>query len=431
MNGENKKFKFLFVEWFALNGDLAWQLKKEGHEVKIYNDEKDEADVYDGFLEKTPDWKKEIDWADVVIFSDTGFGKEADKLRQAGKWVIGGSVYADRLEEDREFGQLEMKRCGMNILPYWTFSSFDEGVAFIKRNPDRYVFKPSNTDPDLRKDLLCISEEDDGRDMIEILERNKKYWAKKIPCFQLQKYASGVEIAVGAFFNGRDFVYPINVNFEHKRMFPGELGPFTGEMGTLMFWSQPNTIFKNTLEKVKPSLVESGYVGYIDLNCIVNGRGIYPLEFTSRFGYPTISVQMEGIAMPMGDFLLNLVKKEHFEIRTKNGFQIGVIIATPPFLESDKKIIEYYRNLSIRFKKDNLEGVHLGDIKMEEGVWRIAGESGYVLVVTGSGATVSEARHQVYSRIRNLKIQNMFYRVDIGLRWLEDSDKLHTWGYLY
>ena len=31
-----KKRKFLFVSWESLSGDLAWQIKKEGHEVKVY-----------------------------------------------------------------------------------------------------------------------------------------------------------------------------------------------------------------------------------------------------------------------------------------------------------------------------------------------------------------------------------------------------------
>ena len=49
-----------------------------------------------------------------------------------------------------------------------------------------------------------------------------------------------------------------------------------------------------------------GYVGYIDVNCIVNGNGIYPLEFTSRFGYPTISIQQAGMNTPIGQFFWDL-----------------------------------------------------------------------------------------------------------------------------
>ena len=63
-----------------------------------------------------------------------------------------------------------------------------------------------------------------------------------------------MEVAVGAFFNGSEFVYPINVNFEHKKLFPGNLGPATGEMGTSMFWSRPNKIFNLTLKKMEEIL---------------------------------------------------------------------------------------------------------------------------------------------------------------------------------
>ena len=88
--------------------------------------------------------------------------------------------------------------------------------------------------------------------------------------------------------------------------------------------------------------------------------------------------------------------------------------------------------MPILFKKpDNLEGVHIEDVKIEDGIWRIAGRSGCLLVITGSGATVAEARQQVYTRIKNIMAQNMFYRTDIGSKWGVDSDKLQTWGYLY
>ena len=61
---------------------------------------------------------------------------------------------------------------------------------------------------------------------------------------------------------------------------------------TSMLWSKPNQIFDLTLGRMKEQLRASKYVGYIDINCIANGKGVFPLEFTTRFGYPTISIHM-------------------------------------------------------------------------------------------------------------------------------------------
>ena len=140
---------------------------------------------------------------------------------------------------------------------------------------------------------------------------------------------------------------------------------------------------------------------------------------------------MEGILTPMGEFLYKLSRGENFELKTKKGFQVGVVVVIPPFPFDDKKMVEIYRDSSILFKKPNLEGVHLGEVKLVEDDWKIAGVTGYALVITGSGSTVDEARKQAYKRVENIMLQNMFYRVDIGEKWFTDSDRLQTWGYLY
>jgi len=202
-------------------------------------------------------------------------------------------------------------------------------------------------------------------------------------------------------------------------------------MGTAMYWSPPTVIFKETLEKMKPALALSGYVGYIDLNCIVNSRGIYPLEFTSRFGYPTISIQMEAITSPWGEFLHAIANKQPYDLKYRRGFQIGVVVAVPPFPFFDiAEFKKYSEDATILFKKPSTEGLHLGDVKLVEDDWRLAGYSGYALVVTGSGITMEKARNQAYERVKNIMLPNVFYRTDIGVRWFTDSDKLHTWGYL-
>ncbi|OGL88084.1 phosphoribosylamine--glycine ligase [Candidatus Uhrbacteria bacterium RIFCSPLOWO2_02_FULL_51_9] len=422
--------KFLFVSIDGLIGDIAWQIIKEGHQVKYYTEEPEEREVADGFVPKVDNWEAELDWADIVIFDDVlGQGLKAKKVRERGKLVVGGTPYTDMLEDDRPFGQEELKKAGINIIPYQNFTSFDLAIEFVRANPGRYVIKP-NGEASVIKGLLFVGEEEDGRDVVQVLGDYKKGWTKKMPDFQLQKRVTGVEVAVGAFFNGKEFIYPINVNFEHKKLFPGNLGPSTGEMGTLMFWSGPNRLFNQTLKKLEPKFAEEGYVGYMDINCIVNGHGIYPLEFTSRFGYPTIFIQHEGMVTPIGEFLYELAAGHDPKLKVKSGFQIGVRLVVPPFPFTDKKTFEIKSKDSIIYFKKPPEGVHIEDVKLVNDEWLVTGTSGVVLVVCGSGHTVKQTQDQVYRRIQNIIIPHMYYRTDIGDRWFEDSDRLHTWGYL-
>ncbi|MBU0648331.1 phosphoribosylamine--glycine ligase [Patescibacteria group bacterium] len=428
-----EKKNFLFVSLgSALIRDIAWNVFKEGNEVRYFIGSESDKEVADGFVPKTDDWKRDLDWADIVIFDDSiGSGKEIIETKKRGIPVIGGTPYTDKLEENRSFGQEELKKAGVPILPHKYFFDFDEAIGFVKENPHEYVIKPSGDAQNIKR-LLFVGMEKDGSDVVRVLEAYKKVWSQAIKEFQIQRKVNGVEIAVGAFFNGKNFIYPININFEHKKLFPGNIGPSTGEMGTSMFWSGPNKLFNETLKKMEKKLAKEKFIGYIDLNCIVNGKGIYPLEFTPRFGYPIITMQKDSVAMPFGEFLYDLASGKDFTIKTKKGFHIGVRILLPPYPYGEKSIFDYYsKGATVVFKKkDHLDGIHIEDVKNVRGEWVLAGTSGLALVVTGSGISMKQAQHQVYNRIENILIPNMFYRKDIGDRWYEDSDKLHSWGYL-
>ncbi|OGR82529.1 MAG: phosphoribosylamine--glycine ligase [Elusimicrobia bacterium RIFCSPLOWO2_01_FULL_54_10] len=430
-NGNGKhSLKFLCISRVGCIGDLCIRLQEEGCKVKYYIDDKDEKEVSDGFVEKVNSWQEWKDWADVIVFDDADFGAIAENLRKEGKAVIGGTVYTDKLEMNREFGANEMQAAGLSHLPSWHFESFDDAAKFVKDNPERYVVKPNGT-AQTEKVLSFIGQEDDGLDVLTILEHYKRGWASKIKSFQVQKFATGVEVAVGAFFNGKEFVGQCCINFEHKRLFNGDIGPTTGEMGTSMFWCDGGDLFKETLQKMQSRLAQAGYIGYFDINCIANARGIFPLECTSRFGMPTLSIQMEGILSPMGEFLQELAKGGSPALRVKKGFQVGVVVAVPPFPFEDPKTFKKYCDDSIvLFKKPMKEGLWPADIKLTDGQWRLSGHTGYVMVVTGSGPTMEDARKEAYTRLKNIVIPNMFYRTDIGERWGRDGDLLRTWGYV-
>ncbi len=423
--------KILFVSIDGLIGDTAWQCVTEGHDVRYFIENEGEREIADGFVPKVDAWEPQVDWADLIVFDDVlGQGAKAQRLRQSGKRVVGGSPYTDRLEDDRAFGQQELKAAGITIIPQENFTDFATAIEFVRTNPNRYVIKPSGEAQNL-KQLLFVGEDEDGKDVVQVLEDYSRSWASRIREFQLQRRIVGVEVAAGAFFNGNEFASPICVNFEHKKLFPGDIGPSTGEMGTSMFWSEPNRIFAATLGKMESRLRRERYVGYIDVNCIVNGNGIYPLEFTSRFGYPTIMIQQEAIQGSIGEFLYQLAEGTITRFKARSGFQIGVRVVVPPFPFHDRETFERNsKDAVIFFKKPNREGVHIEDVKQVGGEWYVAGSTGVVLTVVGQGSTMRQAQKQAYSRIDNIMIPNMYYRKDIGDRWFEDHDRLHSWGYL-
>ena len=106
-------------------------------------------------------------------------------------------------------------------------------------------------------------------------------------------------------------------------------------------------------------------------------------------------------------------------------------IVVPPFPYDDPKTFAANsKDRVVIFRKPNLDGIHIEDIREKNGEWLIAGHTGVVLIVTGTGLSVKQAQAQAYGRVRNILIPNMYYRTDIGDRWFEDHDRLHAWGYL-
>ncbi len=425
-----KKGNVLFISKYGEILDLAYAMAQEGHTVRMFIEEKSCREIGYGFVAKVQDWRKHKDWADLFIFDYTGFGRICEELRGEGKLVVGGSLYTDKLEMDRHFGHEQLIAHKIKVLPSLEFTNFQEAIEHVQRYPDAYVIKPSGETQEW-KQLLFVGSDDEGLDVIRVMRAYEKSWGNDFGNFQLQKKVKGVEISVAAFFNGTRFLHPINVTFEHKKLFPKELGVSTGEMGTSMFWVKDSPIFDATLKKFEQTLAESNFIGHIDINCIVNGNGIYPLEFTSRFGYPQIFIQRAGINEPIGEFFFKLAAGKSFKINVKKGFQVGLYVVVPPFPFYDKKTFRLFsKDAVVIFKKDKKDGVHPMHVKNINEEWLITGDTGIALVISGTGLTMRDAQRNMYNRVQQIIVNNSYYRTDIGDRWHEDSDKLWSWGLL-
>lgn len=419
--------------------DLCLRLMREGHTVKAYVENEADRNTYVGMVKRVKNWKKELSWVGkqgLIIFDCTGYGKIQDTLRNDGYVVIGGCEAGDLCEDDRAYGQRILTVSGIETVPFRDFHSLEDAICFVKDHPDEWVVKQNGH---ASKVFNYVGQLEDGSDVISTLESYKKNNNKKsIHHIALQKRIKGIEIGVGRYFNGSDWVGPIEMNMEHKDLCDGNVGPKTFEMGTLMWFdeNEKNKLFQETLIKLKPYLTEIGFRGDIDINCIVNETGAYPLEFTARFGFPALQLQCALSQSPFGEFLKAVADGKDFDFRYKNKFGIVVLVATPPFpyngafKESFSKGIEIFFREPLTHEEKNQ--LHFEKVSCRKtGKYYISKEDGFVLHVSGTGETVDEARRKAYTLIKKLVIPKMFYRTDIGLKFLLEQQKmLKKWGYL-
>jgi len=420
-------------------GDMYLRLQAAGHEVRVHVADERSRDVMQGMIPFSAHWRDELDWIreageeGIILFETASSGEMQDSLRREGFNVIGGSAFGDRLENDRAYGQEVLSNAGLQTAASRTFDSFDEGVTFIRATPGRYVFKLNGSGWSSTRGY--VGQMGDGVDMIAMLTAARNNWtADEQPSFVLMDYVSGVEVGVGGFFNGERFLSPANLDWEHKRFFPGDIGELTGEMGTVVTYRGAELIFGATLACVAPLLRESGYCGYINLNTIVNDGGIWPLEFTCRFGYPGFPI-LDALHKETWDSVHSaLVLRKRRELSTRDGYAVGVVITVPPFPYSDG-YGELGKGTPICFREPLTEpdrdAFHYGEVALDHGQLITAGMIGYVMVVTGAGDSVEDARREAYDRVGKVVIPNARYRNDIGLKLIaEDRARLIEWGWL-
>ncbi|MET0873612.1 MAG: phosphoribosylglycinamide synthetase C domain-containing protein [Pseudolabrys sp.] len=346
-----------------------------------------------------------------------------DALRRDGFHVIGGSAYGDKLESDRAYAQTVLGKLGLSTCPVYDFHDAGSAVEFLEHNPGRYAVKFNGPRDSFVGTLK------DGRDVRAFLAN----LSTDAPGFILMRHVQGIEMGVGAYFNGERFLKPSCLDWEHKRFFPGDLGELTGEMGTIVTYEHAAHVHDLTLGRMAPLLQKAGYCGYINLNTIVNEEGIWPLEFTCRFGYPGYAILDPLQKTPWGELFRRMVTRTGDKFETRAGFAAGIVMTSPPFPYARNLVAEPI-GLPIVFEgvsDEERRHLHYGEVALADGQLVTSGAFGWTMVVTGTGVTVREARDRANALAERVVIPNGRYRRDIGDRLIGgELDRLAELGIL-
>jgi phosphoribosylamine--glycine ligase len=246
--------------------DLAMRVQEAGHKVKHFIRQTDKTKyIGRGLVELVDDFRPWMRWADLIFNADnTYYLRDLDGARRDGYNVVGPSAELAEWELDREVGMGILKAHDIPIPGSRTFSDYDKAIAFVKREGRRFVSKASGDDD---KALSYVSKS--AEDLVYMLQRWKKQ-SKLKGEFVLQDFKAGVEMDVGGWFGAHGFNRGWCENFEFKKLMNDDKGVATGEQGTVLRYVAQSKLAKLVLEPLEDTLLKAGYVGYIDVNCIID-----------------------------------------------------------------------------------------------------------------------------------------------------------------
>lgn len=410
-------------------GALYMRLLADGHEVKVFVKEPLAQGTMAGLVEHTSSWESELDWVrasgdqGIILFENVAQarGELQDRLRKDGFLVIGGSAYGDRLENDRAFAQRVLAGIGLQTAEVVEFSDVASASRFIEQHPARYVLKFNG--PNFSSYDNYVGRLPDGADVRALL-RTKFFFEQQSEAlsFVLMQHVEGVEMGVGAYFNGENFIGEACLDWEHKRFFPGNLGELTGEMGTIATFDRSRNFFERTLKRMTPMLAAGGYCGYINLNTIVNGRGIWPLEFTCRFGYPGFAVLGPLQQTRWGDLFAAMISRKG-NVTMLPGFCAAIVLTTPPFPYDRETVEEATVGLPVMFdgelREQDRDRLYYGEVGIAHGQLVTSGMYGWTMVATAVADSIGEARCKASELADRVIVPNVRYRRDIGSTLIE------------
>jgi phosphoribosylamine--glycine ligase len=430
--------RFIGVGDYCDLGALYLRLIEEGHEVKISIGNPLCHGILAGMVERVPDWRSELPWLraagqdGIILFENVAGqrGRLQDELRAQGFHVVGGSAYGDRLENDRAYAQRVLAEVGLPTARIWEFSERAAALDFLRMHPGRYVLKFNGPDASTAN---YVGRLPDGRDVAAVVRKLSRHESMHAS-FVLMEHLDGIEMGVGAYFDGEKFLRPACLDWEHKHFFPGDLGELTGEMGTVVTYDRSQRFFERTLGRVESLLRTHGHCGYVNLNTIVNERGIWPLEFTCRFGYPGYAILTPLQQTPWGELLAAMIAKSRPRFEIRRGFCVGIVLTTPPFPYSLSKVDEPI-GLPVTFdgqpSPDDRSNLHYCEVGIENGELVTSGMYGWVMIATGVGHTIALAQQRANALADRILVPNVRYRRDIGDRLLlGEWNRLETLGLL-
>ena len=334
-----------------------------------------------------------------------------NKFKAANLAIFGPTKEAAQIETSKSFAKELMKKYAIPTAAYEVFTNYDEALAYIKTKNLPIVLKYDGLAAG-KGVIIAKTYEEAEKNLYEMLV-NKEFGEAKVV---IEDFLVGEEFSYMCFVNGTK-VYKMIPARDYKRIYDNDTGLNTGGMGAftnLPFLTNDDIsyAYDNIMCKTAAALVKEGipFTGVLYGGLIKTSDGIKVIEFNARFGDPETEVVLHALTSDLYLAIKAILNDEEPILTFDPRPVLGVVLTSIGYPSSYQKgYVLDIPNFSDGYV------YHMGT-KIKDG--RVITDGGRVLMVVARGYTLEEARINVYNMIEEIDTKHLYYRKDIGLKFI-------------
>ena len=355
-----------------------------------------------------------IDFA-VVAPDDPLVLGAVDALEEIGIPCFGPRKNAAIIEGSKVFSKNLMKKYGIPTATYEVFDNAKDAEEYLKTAPIPTVIKADGLA--LGKGVIIAMTREEALEAVSSIMEDKIF-GESGSKIVVEEFLTGPEVSVLSFTDGK-VVIPMISSMDHKRAGDNDTGLNTGGMGTVA----PNPYYtadiaKECMEKIFiPTINAMNAEGRTFKGCLYFGLMLTPngpkvIEYNCRFGDPETQVVLPLLESDLLEIMIATSKSELKEEMVKFGTKHACCVIT-----ASKGYPQKYESGFEIVLPDNTDAdFYVAGAKLEGGKLLSAG--GRVLGTTAIGNSLEEAIEKAYVATKQIKLENGYYRNDIGQRAL-------------
>jgi phosphoribosylamine--glycine ligase len=340
-----------------------------------------------------------------------------DEFHSAGLRIFGPSRAASDLETSKVFCKNLLRHADVPTADYRVFRDAKPAITFLKDREDTPVVVKADGLAAGKGVVVC----DNREQALAAVERIavQKEFGPAGNQLVIEERLHGQEASVLALTDGHTLL-TMPACQDHKPAYDGDTGPNTGGMGAYcptplvtdqLLQKVEEKVLVPTIHQMKRS--RRPFRGVLYAGLMITSQGVKVLEYNVRFGDPECQPLLMRLHSDLLELLEATVDGRLEEIATPEWDPrpaVCVVMASegyPGKYETGQPI----RGLEEAGNVADVKVFHAGT-ELREG--QVVTSGGRVLSVTALGPTISKAKLQAYTAVKNIRFSGAWCRKDIS-----------------